>query len=108
MEPTPFAGANRSRFEGLRRNRTLSAVGRSPVVVEMTLPPRRARVVRTKSGTRAGVEGNLDGDDGLAAARHRGGAGGGGDRDQGGRDRLAPHLRQGGAHRPGRGGRDEL
>jgi epsilon-lactone hydrolase len=29
---TPFAGANRSRFEGLRLFRTLSAFGRSPVV----------------------------------------------------------------------------
>jgi len=30
--PTPFAGANRSRFEGLRQVRTLSARWRSPVV----------------------------------------------------------------------------
>ena len=29
---TPFAGANRSRFKGLRLFRTLSAYGRSPVV----------------------------------------------------------------------------
>src|SRR4029450_9068067 len=53
-KPTPFAGANRSRFEGLRRTALSALLGRSPIVVEMTLLPRRARVVRTGRGTRGG------------------------------------------------------
>ena len=76
-------------------NRTLSAMGRSPVVVKMTLLPRRARVVRTSGGIRTGEEASTHGHDGMAADRHRGGAGGRGGRDQGRRHRMARPCRAG-------------